>query len=101
MKDRLYYGDIYKRINGENHLVKQHVLLVKSKNYNDYLIYAKVRKNPVLLLKNTNGYRNLNEGLNTFIPIFPLRDNYYFIDENSLTKYNKRNYTLIKTVMKK
>lgn len=101
MKDRLYYGDIYKRVNGEDHLVKKHVLLIKSNGYNDYLIYAKFRKNPMLLLKDISSYRNLNEGLNTFIPVFSLRDGYYFIDEESIKSYNERNYTLIKTVMKK
>lgn len=101
MKDRLYYGDIYKRVNGENRLIKKKVLLIKSKEYDDYLIYMKYRKNPMLLLKDAfNGYRNLNEGLNTFIPVFSLRDGYYFIDKESIKPYYERNYTLIKKVMK-
>ena len=100
MKERLYYGDVYKRINGKNKLIKSHVLLIKSKECDDYLIYAKFRKNPKLLLKDNRECRNLNEGLNTFIPTFILRDGYYFIDKNSIEPYCTRKYTLIKTVMK-
>lgn len=101
MRDRLYYGDIYKRVNGENHLVRANVLLVKSKIYDDYLIYSKVRKNPTLLLKDYNACRDLNKRLNGFIPTYIIRDGFYFIDKESLRPYqNKRKYTLIKRVMK-
>ena len=101
MRDRLYYGDIYKRVNGENRLVRANVLLIKSKIYDEYLIYSKVRKNPLILLNDYDACRNLNKGLDDFIPTYILRDGFYFIDKESLRPYQKkRKYTLIKRVMK-